>query len=83
MVRKRASDEIGYFWDALDFCHSHDYALRLADAGWKLACAKNSIYWHKPGQATVSTFAGDYWSAKKIESERLMDEHWGKRWRGE
>ncbi len=81
MVRRTASDQVGLYWDRLQLHHSHDYALRLADAGWTLGYVDNAVFWHHVDSPTLARAESAGRDFEREASTRLMDERWGERWK--
>lgn len=81
MVRKAASDAVGYFNDALWYHHSHDYSLRLAEAGWQTAFLRSAVFWHDTTHPTLTHIGAKVdWHQKRCEATAIMDKRWGARW---
>ena len=81
MVRKSASDKVGYFCEDIDYHHTHEYSLRLFQAGYKVAVCKNAVFWHHKTHPTISLLKDFNVDQKVAESSKYMDEHYGYAWR--
>lgn len=82
LVRKSLSDEIGQYWEALHNNHTHDYAIRVATAGYRVAACRNAVFWHDDGHKTLHlAYGGAIQEELAHESNRLMDERYGNYWK--
>ena len=82
MVTREASDKIGAYWDELVYNHSHDYGLRLAAEGYKMAACHNAVFWHNLNHPTLNKLDpdGKIAEANRARSDMLMNERWGDAW---
>lgn len=77
LVRRAASDAVGYFWEDLYFHHNIDYGRRLRQAGWRVALCRNALTWHSEAHPTTARDGRtDVWGP----SNALMLQRWGAGW---
>jgi GT2 family glycosyltransferase len=80
MVRKSISDVIGYFCEDIHYHHTHEYSLRLIEAGYKIGVCKNAVFWHRKDHPTIKMLS-DFNIDKEINnSSSYMDQRFGSRW---
>jgi GT2 family glycosyltransferase len=79
-VKKAHRNIIGCFDPMLIYYHTHDYALRVIDAGMVTAVAESAVFWHDNHHRTINNQTLFNPDEALANSVAYMDKKWGYRW---